>query len=272
MTKFQFLLAPMEGIATNSFRAMCYRYGADLTFTEMTRIDGLARNNKSTVSKIELRDDTPTVIQVFGAKESYFTKFLQNFKPSHGFMGFNLNIGCPTESLVKIGQGCAMIRRITKVQNIVSLFKKQGYNISVKLRLGNSEYDKDKKVYLNLIKGVNADSFIVHARHGQETYADMADFSIYKDCVATGKAIIGNGDINNHKHIKFLKKIGVKGAMIGRAAISNPAIFLKLRGLSFPLRESLEEEYLELSKKYNESEKTRQKVINFNKQSIKPQF
>ncbi|MEK6952543.1 MAG: tRNA-dihydrouridine synthase, partial [Nanoarchaeota archaeon] len=46
--KLVYMLAPMEGFTDNSFRTLCYNYGADATFTEMARFESLARRNKST--------------------------------------------------------------------------------------------------------------------------------------------------------------------------------------------------------------------------------
>ena len=77
MTRFQYMLAPMEGYTDNAFRRLCFEHGADLTFTEMTRIDGLARKNKVSLKRIEILDDTPTQIQLIGAKEASLEKFLK---------------------------------------------------------------------------------------------------------------------------------------------------------------------------------------------------
>jgi tRNA-dihydrouridine synthase len=41
------MLAPMEGVTDNAFRTLYYKNGADLTFTEMARVDNLANLKKS---------------------------------------------------------------------------------------------------------------------------------------------------------------------------------------------------------------------------------
>ena len=84
---------------------------------------------------------------------------------------------------------------------------------------------KRKKTYLNLIREVDADFFIVHGRHGKEREKDKNDFSVYPECVKTNKVIIANGDVTSADQITYLKSIGVRGAMIGRAAVANPHIF-----------------------------------------------
>ncbi|USN45308.1 MAG: tRNA-dihydrouridine synthase family protein [Candidatus Woesearchaeota archaeon] len=229
MHEFLLYMAPMEGITTPAFRKQCVECGADATFTEMARISGLARNNKSTVQKIEMPQNIPTYIQLSGPKENELNKFLSTFTPQPGFLGFNLNLGCPSPAVIREGAGCALIKRAAKVQQLVACIKAHGYNASVKLRLGRNQYEKEKKIYLKLIREVDADFFIVHARHGKEREEDPADTSVYPECVATGKIIIANGDIQTKKQIEELNAMGVRGAMIGRAAVNNPKIFSLLR-------------------------------------------
>ena len=268
MKNFSYMLAPIEDMTSNAFRTICYKYGADLTFTEMTRIEGLVRNNKSTFSRILTRDETPTIIQLIGAKEIYFKKFLSSFEPSKGFGGFNLNLGCPYPKVIDIGHGCAMMKRIAKTKKLVGIFKDYKYKISIKIRLGLNKIDKENKVYLNLLNAVDADFFVVHSRYGSQRYNEPADFGVYEECVETGRNIIANGDITNEEQVKELKSAGVKGVMIGRAAILNPGIFNKLKGINSPSIDILKKEFEDLTIKYDEPFKYRKNIFrrigNFN--------
>jgi len=218
----------MEGETSPELREECFKKGAHYTFTEMARVAALVRDNKSTLEKIRITNGVPTHIQVIGGDEKQLDTWLTKFKPPKGFLGINLNMGCPSPSAIKSGLGCASIKRISKIKRLIQIIKDHGYTASIKLRLGMNQYEKDKKIYLNLIKEVDADFFIVHGRHGKEKYAKN-DFSVYKECVATGKKIIANGDITTKKQIEFLKSIGIKGAMIGREAIKDPSVFERLR-------------------------------------------
>jgi tRNA-dihydrouridine synthase B len=227
--EFKLMAAPMEGQSDYKFRELCYKYGAAATFTEMARVSGLARGNKSTLKKIMMVKPIPTYIQIVGSNEKELSTFLHKFKPRKGFLGFNFNLGCPSPRVIREGLGCAMIKRISKVKKLVKIVKDAGYGASLKLRLGMNQFEKEKKTYLNLIREIDADFFIVHARHGKERDKDPADFRIYRDCVKTGKVIIANGDITTKKQLEFLKSIGVRGAMIGRAAVNDPSIFKRLK-------------------------------------------
>jgi tRNA-dihydrouridine synthase B len=261
MNNFSYMLAPIEDMTSDAFRTLCYRYGADLTFTEMIRVESLAKKNKSTWSRLSMHNDTPFVIQLLGAREQYFKRFLNMFEPSKGFKGFNLNLGCPNPKVVRIGQGAALIRRISKTKKIMGVFKEYGYNASIKMRLGLNERDKSHKTYLNLINAVDADFIVVHARYGIQRYADAADFSIYDECVKTGKPIIANGDIRTREQVDYLKSIGVIGVMIGRAAVIEPSIFNKLKGKSFPNSETIKRGYIKLSELYNEPFRYRVNIL-----------
>lgn len=265
MSDFKFMLAPIEYFTNSAFRTLCYRHGADLTFTELARVDALARRNSSTLARLNIPDSTPTIIQLLCANELKLESFLSSFSPQPGFQGFNLNLGCPSPNIVKLGLGCALIKRVSKVSRLVNIIRNNNFPVSIKLRLGLNSYERSHKTYLNLINNIDADFFVVHARDGSQTYQDRADFSVYSDCVKTGKKIIANGDISSIDQINYLKSVGVSGVMIGRYAIIDPSIFSRLKDPSCSSISSstLFSEYLALAKSYNVSERYIENIKRF---------
>ena len=255
-SNMEYMLAPMEKIADSSFRHICYKYGADLTFTEQIRFETLVKKTKSALERIKLYDDTPTMIQIMGKDEEKLDAFLRDFAPERGFRGFNLNLGCPSQTYVSQGIGSAMIKRPTKIKRMVDMIKNHGYSINIKLRLGVNKTEKREKVYLKLIEKVDADFFIVHGRHRSESYERKADWSVFPECVNTGKNIVANGDIQTKRDVEKMKEIGCFGVMIGRAAMKNPLIFGQLKDMKLPALESVKREYIELCKnrEFNYSE------------------
>ncbi|MCE7743457.1 MAG: tRNA-dihydrouridine synthase family protein [Candidatus Heimdallarchaeota archaeon] len=247
----EYMLAPMEKITDSSFRSICHKYGADLTFTEQIRFETLVKKTKSALERIRIPDDTPTIIQIMGKDEEKLEQFLKDFSPEGGFKGFNLNLGCPSQSYVRQGIGSAMIKRPTKVKRMVDMIKTYDHNVNVKLRLGVNFTEKKEKVYLKLIEKVEADFFIVHARYRSESYEIKADWSVFPECVETGKAIVANGDIITQEDVEKMKEIGCVGVMIGRTAMNNPLIFGQLRNLKLPSLESVKKEIAELQKQRN---------------------
>jgi len=247
--KFLYMLAPMEDLTNATFRTLCHKYGADLTFTELVRLESLVKKNENVLERIHIADGTPTAIQVVGAKDASLKEFLASYRPEPGFSGINLNLGCPNPKIVQKGWGCALMKRVTQVQKLVKIIKTAGYDASVKLRLGLNQYEKERKVYLNLLKNVDADFFVVHARHGRQSYAEPADWSVFQECCATGKRIIANGDIKTKKDAELLKSYGCAGVMIGREAVKNPGIFGELKGTKVPSLDEIKKEYLAISSK-----------------------
>ena len=267
------MLAPLEDFTGPSFRTLCHKYGADLTFTEMTRTGALLRENKSTWQKILFDDDTPTQIQLLVNNERVLGEFLKTFEPNKGFKGFNFNFGCPSPKMIQVGLGCAMIKRVNKSNTLVKTVKDHGYPCSIKMRLGMNKFEKERKVYLNMINNVDADFFVVHARHGGQSYSEKPDWEVFSECVNTGRDIIANGDIKTKDDVDKVKEYGVKGVMIGRQAIINPAIFLELKHGQVLDYDEIKKDFIEISEKYNAQSKHVDNVLKFlSKQSMKSEI
>ena len=65
---FPVLLAPMEDITDPPFRALCRRYGADMSYSEFISSDGLIRGAEKSVVKLDFDEqERPVGIQIFGA-------------------------------------------------------------------------------------------------------------------------------------------------------------------------------------------------------------
>lgn len=166
--------------------------------------------------------------------------------------GWDLNVGCPDPYVVKTGRGSALIKRTKRVCDIVSLLKSTGLPVSVKLRLGADLQQKEHKVYLRLVEACRADTFILHARHGKESYNDPADASVFPELVETGKRIIANCDVKNKKDVEKFRRMGVAGVMIGRQAVIEPQVFAHLKGRGLKASyEKVKKEYSALAWRFD---------------------
>ena len=225
------MLASLERYSDSVFRTLCHNHGADLTFTEMAHVESFLRRNKVSLEKIEPRDATPVQIQILSGNEGRLDRFLSGFKPFDGFMGFNLNLSCPSKDVIRQGKGAAMVKRGAKTARLVSTIRNHGHPVSVKIRLGLNQYEKDGKVYLNNLGGVDPDFFVVHAMHAAQSSDEKEDNSVYPECVeaARGIPVIANGGIETPEMVQSLVEIGVSGVMMGRPAMGNPAIFDLMR-------------------------------------------
>lgn len=221
------MLASLERYSDSVFRTISFNHGADLTFTEMAHVESFLKRNKLSLEKIRPRDDTPVQIQILSSNEVNLDRFLSEFKQFDGFMGFNLNLNCPSKNVIGQGKGAAMIKRAAKTARLVSLIRDYGHPVSIKIRLGLNQFEKNNKLYLNNLGRVDPDFFVVHAMHAAQSSDEKEDYSVYPECIeaARGIPIIANGGIETSGIVQSLMKMGVGGVMMGRSAIANPAIF-----------------------------------------------
>ena len=101
----------------------------------------------------------------------------------------------------------------------------------MKMRLGLNQFEKQNKTYLNTLKHTNADSYIIHARHGRQTSTSKADWSIFEECLQEThgeKVIIANGDICTVEHINHFMQMKIHGVMIGRSCAQSSLVFFTL--------------------------------------------
>jgi len=221
------MLASLERYSDSVFRTLAHNHGADLTFTEMAHVESFLNRNRVSLMKIEPRDATPVQIQILSGNEKKLDRFLTGFQPFEGFMGFNLNLSCPSKDVIRQGKGAAMVKRGAKTARLVSTIRDHGYPVSVKIRLGLNQIEKDKKLYLNNLRGVDPDFFVVHAKHAAQGSREKEDNSVYPECVeaARGIPVIANGGIEIPETVQSLMETGISGVMMGRPAMGNPAIF-----------------------------------------------
>jgi len=265
------MLASLERYSDSVFRTLCHNHGADLTFTEMAHVESFLNRNRVSLQKIEPRDATPVQIQILSGNEGRLDRFLSGFKPFDGFRGFNLNLSCPSKDVIRQGKGAAMVKRGAKTARLVSLIRDHGHPVSVKIRLGLNRIEKENKLYLNNLGGVDPDFFVVHAKHAAQGSGEREDNSVYPECVeaARGIPVIANGGIETPEMVRSLVEMGVGGVMMGRPALGNPAIFDYLKnelGVNDPPRhvpttDGLRREYDDIYEAVGGSEKYRSRFL-----------
>jgi tRNA-dihydrouridine synthase len=265
------MLASLERYSDSVFRTLSYNHGADLTFTEMAHVESFLKGNKVSLEKIEPRDATPVQIQILSSNEGKLDRFLSDFKPTDGFMGFNLNLNCPSNDVIRQGKGAAMVKRAAKTARLVSTIRDHGHSVSVKIRLGLNQFEKDNKLYINNLEGADPDFFVVHAKHAAQTSGEKEDNSVYPECVeaARGIPVIANGGIETPEMVQSLVELGVGGVMMGRPAMRNPAIFDLMKNelgvndppKTVPTTDDLKREYDDIYEAIGGSEKYRTRFL-----------
>ena len=228
------ILAPMEDITDPSFRYMCKQFGADLMYTEFISSDGLIRNGRKSIQKLDIYDyERPIGIQLYGHLIDSMVEAAQIAEKSNPEL-IDINFGCPVRKIANRGAGAGMIRDIPQMVKMTeAVVKTTKLPVTVKTRLGWDEDTKNIVEIAERLQDVGIKALTIHARTRSQLYKGIADWTLIGEVKNNPKIIIpviGNGDINSPQVAgEMFQKYGVDGIMIGRATVGRPWIFKEIR-------------------------------------------
>lgn len=227
-------LAPMEDVTDPSFRFMCKKFGADIMYTEFINSDGLIRDARTSVAKLNIYDyERPIGIQLYGHEIDSMieaTRVASAAKPDV----IDINFGCPVKKVANRGAGSGMMRDVPKmVEMTLRVVKATNIPVTVKTRLGWDEESKNIVEIAEKLQDVGIAALTIHGRSRAQLYRGVADWTLIAEVKNNPKIkipIIGNGDIDSPEKAKFaFDNFGVDGIMIGRATYGRPWIFKEIR-------------------------------------------
>lgn len=276
-----FLLAPMESVSDCAYRRVCFDRGAAFTWTEMIRARGLTRNNKSTFELIDTFDaEVPTGVQLMVTSEKELAEALSKLEGAtqphfKNITAIDLNFGCPSPEIIRVGAGPALLKRRGKLEAIFSTLS--GWKrvttlpigaVSAKIRLGLNRMEMDQRVFLPIVELANEhlDFLTIHARHARQDSTSPPTWSAIAEAVKRATVpIIGNGDVvTRDDWARLQQQTGATGALIARGAIRSPWVFRGLRGEGPGVPESEDElaaaetQYRTLAERYGSKPKFRE--------------
>lgn len=231
---YPLFLAPMEDVTDPSFRYICKEFGADVLFTEFISSDGLIRDAKKSLAKLDIFPyEMPIGIQIYGhLKEPMIeaAKMAEAAKPAF----IDINFGCPVNKIANRGAGSGMMRYPEKLIDITaSVVKAVNLPVTVKTRLG---WDENSKIIVQLaeqLQDVGIAAITIHGRTRAQLYKGEADWTLIGEVKKNPRMkipVIGNGDITSPQGAKeAFDKYGVDGIMIGRATYGRPWIFREIK-------------------------------------------
>ena len=227
-----YLLAPLAGFTDISYRDMCRRYGAGLTYTEMVSAKGLVYGNDKTEDLLRLSPlETPSAVQIFGSEPDIMAEAVRRIECDI----IDINMGCPVRKIVSNGEGSALMLNPTLASKVISSCVKasNGRPITVKFRAGFSDDNKNAVEFAKMAQDSGASAITVHGRTREQFYSGLADRElIIKVADKVTIPVIANGDITSIADIDYYRGSKVQGFMIGRGAIGRPEIFSELQGKS----------------------------------------
>ena len=133
-------LAPMEDVTDPSFRYMCKLFGADMVTTEFISSDGLIRDARKSLAKLEISDfERPVGIQIYGNQIEPMVEAAKIAEAANPDV-IDINFGCPMKKIAGRGAGSGMMRdvplMVEMTRQIVNAVSKP---VTVKTRLGGDD-------------------------------------------------------------------------------------------------------------------------------------
>ena len=236
----QLFLAPMEGVTDWVMRDILTEIGGiDHCVTEFLRVTTQLHSKKvfykwcpelHTGSKT--RAGTPVFIQLLGGQAEPLAMNAVRAMEL-GALGIDLNFGCPAKTVNRHDGGASLLKCPERIFDIVKTVRAslpETTPVTVKIRLG---WD-DPRACLETSQAAadaGATWLTVHCRTKVAGYRPPAHWEwIPKIQEKIKIPVIANGDISTVE--SFLKCQDVSGAdqfMIGRAALMDPHLFLKIK-------------------------------------------
>lgn len=227
-------LAPMEDVTDPSFRYMCKMFGADMMYTEFISSDGLIRDGRKSVEKLNIFDyERPIGIQIYGHEIEPMVEAAKIAEEA-GPEVVDINFGCPVRKIAGRGAGSGMMKDVPKMVEMTRrIVEAVSLPVTVKTRLGWDDDCKNIEEIAERLQDVGIAALTIHGRTRAQMYKGEADWTLIgavKNNPRITIPIIGNGDIDSpEKARQAFDRYGVDGVMIGRATYGRPWIFHEIK-------------------------------------------
>ena len=231
---FPLYLAPMAGVTDRAFRALCKEFGADVMVTEFVSSEGVIRRNERSRRYVDF-DDTqrPVGVQLFGADPTAMAEGTRAVIDWVAPDFIDLNFGCPVNKVVAKNGGSSLLRQCPILEAVAGAVVRAAHPVPVtaKIRIGWDETSVNAVEVGSILEACGIQAIAVHGRTRQQGYSGAADWSVIADVAeAVNIPVIGNGDLASPPDIaRRRSETGVRGVMIGRAAMADPWIFQRTK-------------------------------------------
>ena len=233
----EFSFAPMEGITFAGFRKLHHELfgGAAEYYTPFIAPDSNGSFKHRYLK--ELTDDAGvrTVPQLLVNRAEAFNATAEKLCDL-GFREINLNAGCPSGTVFSKHKGAGMLSDLGSLDRtldgIYAQAERQGYRVSIKTRMGVHSTGEFLAI-LEIYNRYPVAKLIVHARCRDAFYEGEPDVAGFAEAMKLCRCpLVYNGNICSVGDLeRLLEKVpGVESVMLGRGAVTNPALFRELQG------------------------------------------
>jgi len=227
----RYYFAPMEGITDAPYRRVHHSFFPGLDSYYMPFISPTMHR---TLTNRESRDLPMADSVPFRAVPQILTKVPEDFLwaaeqcVQRGYDEVNLNVGCPSGTVVSKGKGAGMLADPAKLDAFLGdIFEKSPIPVSVKTRLGMTEAEEFPKL-LEVFNQYPIRELTIHPRVRKQFYKGGVDMEMFRYALAYSKnPLCYNGNLRTLSEVHTFEAEfgGVEAVMIGRGLVGNPAMF-----------------------------------------------
>ena len=248
----RYYFAPMEGLTDSIYRRLHHKYfpGVDRYFMPF-----ISPTIHRSLTHKEDRELPMANSEAFVAVPQVLTKVPEDFLwaaqvcADRGYSEVNLNVGCPSGTVVSKGKGSGMLRDAQELDRFLdAVFTVSPLPISVKTRLG-LEMAEDFVQILEVFNRYPITELTVHPRVRKDFYKEPVREEWFRYAYENSKnKLCYNGNIITKQQADQIAVSypGVESVLIGRALIGDPGMLMR----SGTERETLKRFHDELVEEY----------------------
>ena len=228
--------APMEGITGALFRRLHHQFfpGVDRYYMPF-----LSPTRDHVFTPRELREILPENNPDAEVIPQLLTKVPEDFLwaagelAAMGYQTVNLNLGCPSGTVVAKGKGSGMLADSSALDAFLdAVFSRAPCAVSVKTRLGLSDPEEFGPL-LEIYNRYPLAELIVHPRVQKDGYRHPVRLEAFAPILAASRhPVCFNGGLVTTQDCRDLvgRFSGICGVMIGQGLVANPALVRQIRG------------------------------------------
>ena len=227
----RYYFAPMEGLTDSIYRRLHHEFfpGIDTYYMPF-----LSPTVHRCLTNRESRELPMAASVPFRAVPQLLTKVPEDFLwaaeqcRDRGYDEVNLNVGCPSGTVVSKGKGSGMLADPDGLDRFLdAVFSAAPLPISVKTRLGIADPDEFPRI-LEIFNRYPINELTIHPRVRKQFYDGDVDMDFFRFALENSEnPVCYNGNLRTLTEVKaFGQKFPqIEAVMIGRGLIGNPAMF-----------------------------------------------
>lgn len=231
----KYYFAPLEGVTGYIYRNAYETFFGQIDkyfipFISPTKNKGFTSRELNDVLP-EHNQGIPAVPQILTNNSEYFIGTV-NELTKFGYDEINLNLGCPSGTVVAKHKGSGFLAQRDKLDEFLDdIFSKASTKISIKTRIGKDSPDEFYEL-IEIFNKYPIEELIIHPRIQTDYYKNKPNMKVFKDALALSKnPVCYNGDIFNGSDYRDLVEMypNLEAVMLGRGLIANPALIGELK-------------------------------------------